>query len=270
MATVEEIYRKIRLGDTPQLNAEHSVDTGIEAGVERIRQKLTSKTVAIPQIKHTASKAQWYVLPALAAIALVAITLFMPQKNVSTHVAVNTRLQFGSVHLYTLTTADFTHTFAANRLQLRLERGLLAIRRENADTALEVITPQGKFTARGTTFLIEVAGVTSVKLIEGKLDWQTDTETITIDKNNAWIGRNLTQELKLLPPDFHKEPKQANRVANNSHTYKIGDCVVYYRNNEKRRGKINAYSNEGYIVHGDGGPEPNRFRESDLFHSECP
>lgn len=63
--------------------------------------------------------------------------------------------------------------------------------------------------------------------------------------------------------------KTKQHVVQSANRFKSGDCVIYYRNNEKRRGKIHAGDSSGYVISGAAGLEPGRWRDGDIFPAEC-
>jgi hypothetical protein len=271
MATVEEIYQKIRRGETGDLKTIAATDADLVAGVERIRARLSEKSTLT--IARKKSITPWVWAPAIAAVVVAAILFWPRTKPQPLTVAqpAGTVWRHGSVEVKILREAMVEQQTAAQKLSLKLKSGTLAVKRDNPATALEIVTPEGRLEAQGTVFVVEHAAVTSLHLLQGKLRWITSGSEKIIDEKNPVLGRSLAAELQELPPHFLSPPPRASNGVNppTKHTFKAGECVTYYRNNEKRRGKIYAREDTGYIIHGDSGPEPGRFAEGDFFRRSC-
>ncbi len=289
MATVEEIYRKIRRGDTADLKATRTNDAELAAGVERIRARLLS-TVRQPTLndspvsQNNLDLAQtirkrlampkggllWLFAPAAAAV--IAFGFFFSPRlapPAQTAVAAGTVWKYGSVEVRVVRDSFAEKKSDDGKFLIELRHGMLAVRRRDTSTALEVRTPAGKLVAEGTTFVIEQTetGATSVKLIEGKLSWHTGNNPAKIlNAKNSSLGRDLTD---YLPPDFRTADSRHLPKGGQKFTHCAGECVTYYRNNEKRRGKIYAREGSDYVIHGEGGPEPGVFRDGDFFRRAC-
>ena len=271
MATVEEIYQKIRRGETGDLKPMATTDADLVSGVGRIRARLDSYGLKPIAIKRRITP--WVWAPAIAAVVVAGI-LFWPRSKPQpdgTAQPAGTVWRHGSVEVRVIRSAIVEKQADAQKLSLELKSGTLAVKRDNPSTALEIVTPAGRLEAQGTVFVVEHAATTSVHLLKGKLRWITSGGEKIIDERNPVLGRSLAAELQELPRHFRKPPPRAGTVVNPppTHAFKAGECVTYYRNNEKRRGKIYAREDTGYIIHGDSGPEPGRFSEGDFFRRSC-
>lgn len=271
MATVEEIYQKIRRGETGDLKTVAATDADLVSGVERIRARLSEKSTLT--IARKKSITPWVWVPAIAAVVVAGILFWprtKPQPFTETQPA-GTVWRHGSVEVKIIRNAIVEKQGDTQKISLELKSGTLAVKRDNPSTALEIVTPAGRLEAQGTVFVVEHAAVTSLHLLQGKLRWITPGGEKIIDERNPVLGRSLAAELQELPPHFRKLPPRDSTVVNPppTHAFKAGECVTYYRNNEKRRGKIYAREDTGYIIHGDSGPEPGRFSEGDFFRRSC-
>lgn len=275
MATVEEIYRKIRRGEIDDLYLPEVSDAQLDAGTERLRARLSGVTPPYDQSQKPQKKIWrqvWWIAPAIAALAVVGVLIFHPATAPQAETLIFAKgaaFTAGTVELRILHDARLEKKYADEKLTIHLHQGMLAIRRSSPTTALEVITPEGTLTAQGTTFLVEHTNTTAVRLLEGKLLWQTKEKSVLLDSQNPAIGRDLSAELVGLPAEYLARPKAQAVTRVSSHEFASGDCIFYYRNNEKRRGKIHARTNDGYIVHGAYGPEPDQFSADSLFRRDC-
>lgn len=275
MATVEDIYQKIRRGETGDLKPIAATDADLVSGVERIRARLSEKAQSESnRVKPIAIRRRitpWVWAPAIAAVVVAGI-LFWPWSKpqpVVTAQPAGTVWRHGSVEIRIIRSAIVEKHGDAQRLSIELKSGTLAVKRDHPSTALEVVTPAGRFEAQGTVFVVEHGAVTSLHLLEGKLRWITPGGEKVIDERNPVFGRSLAAEIKELPADYLKAKSPRAGTAVSPQAFRAGDCVIYYRNNEKRRGKIYAREGSGYIIHGDSGPEPGAFHEGDFFRRGC-
>lgn len=275
MATVEEIYRKIRRGEIDDLHLPEVSDAQLDAGTERLHARLSGITPPHDESQKPQKKIwrqAWWIAPAIAALAVVGVLILRPAKIPQAETLIFAKgvvFAAGTVELRVLHDALLEKKYKDEKLTVHLHQGMLAIRRSSPTTALEVITPEGALTAQGTTFLVEHTNTTAVRLLEGKLLWQTKESSVLLDSQNSVIGRDLSAELMGLPAEYLARPKAQVLTRTNSHEFASGDCIFYYRNNEKRRGKIHARTNDGYIVHGAYGPEHDHFSADSLSRRDC-
>lgn len=263
MATVEDIYQKIRRGDTAGLSFARPSEEDLSAGVERIRARLAnSGKQKNPRLLRFPA---WAWVPAAAAICVVGLLLVLKQPARPEGVVYNpgAEFQFGSVVIHTLRPAVFEHSYTGTHLQLALKSGMLAIKRRDPATQLTVSTPDGRLSATGTTFVIEYDRSTSVHLLEGKLIWHGKNKSQEIIPGATQLGRDLKQEIIALPAAFNPPKKNSGKEIISA--FQKGDCVMYTLNGNRREGKIQGVLNGQYRVVHDGIVEPDAFGDSDLI-----
>ncbi|MBX3722043.1 MAG: hypothetical protein KF713_09400 [Turneriella sp.] len=274
MAKVEDLYRKIRRGDTRDIKLMAINQNDLAEGVERIRARLAGNSaspVAVPQPKPWYRPAAWHWVSAAAA-ALVAGIVLWPRPQMAPFATMHpagTVWTHGAVEVRVVRDALVKNHRSDGKLYIELRNGIIAVKRKNPSIGLEVKTPDGKLVAMGTVFLVEYASRTSVKLIEGKLVWQSTSGETTIDAGHPQLGRDLGPEAAALPPEYRVIATQKKITEIMPGGFRKGECVIYYRNNEKRRGKIYAREGSDYIIHGAAGPEPGAFHEGDFFRGRC-
>lgn len=264
MATVEDIYKKIRRGDTAGLDLARPSDEELSAGVGRIRARLANSAQQ-RESRLLRFPSPWVWAPAAAAIFVFGLLFVLKQRTPPQSVVhiPGTEFQFGSVAIHTIKPAVFEHTYAGSELQLVLKSGMLAIKRLGSATGLSVSTPEGTLTAQGTIFVIEFDRLTSVHLIQGKLTWRTEAKTLEILPGGPQLGRDLKRELIALPSAFNPSNKISGEKTISA--FHRGDCVTYTINGNRREGKIQGVSNGQYRVLHEGIIEPDSFSDSDLL-----
>ena len=267
MAKVEDIYKKIRRGDTADLKYARPSDEELAQGVERIRSRLADSQKNI--VRPSKASAWFWALPAaIAALAILTLLFFPRQKPVPIFegFAAGSNHHFGSVEVRVLTAVTLGHDFLQGKLSLRLSQGAIAVRRSNADTALVIETPGGVLRAEGTAFIIEHDKITSIEISEGKITWQHGSETQRLDATHPRLGKDLGRLHRFLPAGYMKYPaalKPAARVVNTGFQKK--DCVMYLSNGSRRQGIIREIVNGKYLLSHDGADEPDLFSGEDLI-----
>lgn len=267
MASVEDIYKKIRRGDTADLKNARASDDELARGVERIRSRLagSQKSIILPR---KASAWFWALPAAIAALAILALLFFPQHKSTPPFqgFAAGSKHHFGSVEVRVLTAVALGHEFLQGKLLLRLSRGAIAVKRSNADTALVIETPGGLLRAEGTTFIIEHDTITSIEISEGKITWQHDSEMQKLDTTHPRLGKDLGRLHRFLPEGYMKHPtapKPAARAVNTGFHKK--DCVLYLFKGSRRQGIIREIVNGKYLLSHDGTDEPVLVSAEDLI-----
>mgnify|MGYP001559873519 CR=1 FL=1 len=269
MASVEDIYRKIRRGETADLKFSRPSDEELALGVERIRHRL-SKMPEGQILPKARLKLIWLAPAALAAIAIIAITL-IPKRTpapVYAGFATGTTSKFGSVEVRVLTASIIEHEFTQGKFLLHLSQGAIAVKRTAADTALVILTPQGVLTAQGTAFIVEHEKETSIELSEGRLEWRKDKQVHILDEKNPRIGHDLSELHKFVPAGYMKFPVNARPSAPatpRAGTFRLNDCVIYTVGGNRRHGTIKEVVHGEYRLAHEGIDEPDLFSGSSLI-----
>lgn len=260
MASVEDIYQKIRRGDTTHLRFSTSTAGELEAGVARIRTKLE---------KHpppTQSDRRWRLYASLAAAAaVIVITFFVAYRLYNappTKLVAQGMVLGDSARLYArvLSSSDVQFVRENGAVIIRLNTGRLLIERTDRSLPANVVTQRAVYRLIGTKFIIDAnAERETVVMQEGTLEftYRGKTERISAGKNGLLTITNNRYSLPVNPSAKPRAGAQTN------------ECVVYFRNNQKRRGKLHGKDAQGYIIYGDSGPEPQRYRDGDFFREPC-
>lgn len=324
MASVEDIYRKIRRGETHNLRMTKPTDAELSAGVERIRTRLARASVEptrrIPraeQYEHLAPaesrfRGIWLWLPG-AAVAAAAIVTFMVMKPTTPPADAWTKNgariaaagivslrpgeeiiageKFRLRALSSSTVQIIEDTGKTHRLKVNTGT-LLAERRDNT-FAVTLSTDFSDFSLAGTRFVLKTsASAEALLLLEGRLLVTVERRQLHLsaDAENTLIRHNsFTRTQKMNVAEFARsQPELASQAAilpefaitapinaaperktSRTGLYARGDCILYYRNNERRRGRIYAREGTGYTIEGAAGREPGIFSESDLLRGNC-
>lgn len=267
MTSVEDIYKKIRRGDTADLEYVRPTDKELAQGVERIRSRLagSQKTIIHP---HKTSAWFWALPAAIAALAILAL-LFIPQRKsvpVFPGFAAGSNHHFGSVEVRVLTSVTLKHEFSQGKLSLRLSQGAIAVKRSNTDTVLVIETPGGVLRAEGTVFIIEHDKITSIEISEGKITWQHGPETQKLDAMHPRLGKDLGRLHRFLPAGYMKYPAAPKPAAGAVNTgFHKKDCVMYLFRGSRRQGIIREIINGKYLLSHEGADEPDLFSGEDLI-----
>jgi hypothetical protein len=282
MASVEEIYRKIRRGDVAGLKYSRPSDHDLALGVERIRKRIEAGPRAeFPELvgttaeearkrKSTRFKLLWLTPLPIAALVLFGIfywpkTSKPPQFTVS---AAGATYTFGSVRIFILNDSTLEKTFSDGKLALYLKSGAIAVKRSSAETPLTVSTPSGTLTTEGTAFVIEHNKETSIALTEGKLIWQSGGQTQRIDMRSRFVGRDLSDLKKRLPKEYSPAPQTT--PDRRPHGFSKGEfaknaCVIYTLNGTRKQGRIKEVVHGKYQIAHEGIDEPDLFSGSALI-----
>lgn len=171
--------------------------------------------------------------------------------------------------------------------------GTVLISRADATFAAVVHTKNREYRLTGTQFLLNTSGDADlVYMLEGSLQMHGGNNDTTLSANAATALRthgsadevsqiklfelikSRTDLQKLLQATSLREKaappaEKKQQVQQSAARFQKGDCVTYYRNNEKHRGKIHARDAVGYVISGADGLEPGRWRDGDIFAMDC-
>lgn len=322
MATVEEIYRKIRQGNRQALNYDRPTGEDLSGGVERIRKKLqmsdirSSKTGDFflgMRVRLQGLLRPRVLAPLSVAMILLAMLPMFRRKpiqapppagwfiesrplTVTTNEPLasgDTLVQPGKFQLKAMTDSivrvaplkDTVH-------RVFLLYGIALIHRVDPDFQIIVHANRHTYKLTGTQFILQSSPSSeALFLIDGSVEFSDETgkhHSIS-GKNNLLLYRKgkaeinnatLSQLAEIIPEakdslrHFSSQTAFAEKTTVTGRhqakaAFRSGDCVIYYRNNEKHRGKIHGHADRGYTIHGDSGPEPGFFSEKSLFRRAC-
>lgn len=182
---------------------------------------------------------------------------------------------------------------ADGNTHIYVAEGIALISRFDMTFGSVVHTKNREYRLTGTRFLLNTSGNADfVFMFEGSLQIHGGDRDATLSAEGASTlsTRGLTNDIskmglsellksradlqKLLRENSLLEktvPAAKNQLhfGQSAARFKNGDCVTYYRNNEKRRGQIHARDASGYVISGASGLEPGRWRDGDIFAAEC-
>jgi|GEM_PF-3026108 len=245
---------------------------------------------------------------AAAAVLLVVLYLPRPQSEKQILLHAGKPLRMNTVHqirqnetvavknkflLQALSNLVFSARDDGGITHIYVAEGTALISRLDATFASVVHTKNREYRLTGTRFLLDTAGNADfVFMFEGSLqirgggrettlsadaDSTLSTSGMSDDISRKKLSEALESRadlLRLLRENSLIEKtapaaKTKQHVVQSASRFKSGDCVIYYRNNEKRRGKIHAGDSSGYVISGAAGLEPGRWRDGDIFPTEC-
>lgn len=273
MASVEDIYQKIRRGETARFETNSADEAELAAGIERIRGRLegTSLEARRPVRAKTLRPNVWHwVAPTALAAALALIAfIFFPGLNTERQpepqIAQGTVWQMGPIEVRMLSPVQISREFSAAEVTIQLNAGVVAIKRTDPKVALVINTPQGTLTAKGTILIIAHKQRTSIELLEGRADWTHSKQTMQLDRAHPRTGDSLKEWRDQLPVDFHRPTLNGQKPSKAATAFKKNACVIYTLNGMRREGVIKEVIHGEYRVSHQGIDEPDLLSASDLL-----
>jgi hypothetical protein len=275
------IKEKIQIRERQLREASQRIYEKVIAKVEGNIPKEPSNILEMkkPKTPQATKKSKAFMgIMALAAMTLIAVglTYFNLQKpgdqNKLEVLQAGTKITQGDITYMTLKQVSLLREFKDNQLTLNIQAGSLAIDRaetgasQRTKTSLNITTPEGSLTLRGTKFLISTEkNTTQVFLLSGSAHWRglRSNKEIPLTRKAPVLISGVQGEKQLsgkealkafsdyatvIPPDFKIEFDQgmASFAANISKPnevmsvqgFSIGQCVSFSYANNLRSGKI--------------------------------
>lgn len=307
MGKAEDIYRAVRNNKIAAMEYVRASDDDLSAGVARIRERLVSG--AAPRARKKGRLLLFKIgIPAAALTAAAAFllvfylphghseeTAWVPRRlntlqRLKQHDVVAVENKFSLQALSGVEVSAMRSSDGVNHIHVF--GGTVLISRTDAAFASVVHTPNREYRLTGTRFLLSTSGGADlVYMFTGSLHMRGGDHDTELRANTAAalrthgsadeISQKKLPELlksradlqKLLQGTSLKEQAapaaKKQQLAQSAARFKKGDCVIYYRSNEKRHGKIHARDAAGYAIWGTSGLEPGRWREGDIFPTDC-